>query len=121
VGAEITGANTVVPPDHLTLTKTDAVDTAPLNYLRSIGPSAGGRTVETNSHILRLFTFLTRQALDYNVTWRRFRVTMLACNRRSITYCHCVSVPLVIKYAESMPHILICGHPGCTIFFHITS
>jgi hypothetical protein len=39
----------------------------------------------------------------------------------SITYLGCVFTDLGIQYAERMRHIVICGQPHSTIFFHIIS
>jgi hypothetical protein len=36
----------------------------------------------------------------------------------SITYSECVFLALGIKYAMRMRHIVICGLPSSTIFFH---
>ena len=50
-----------------------------------------------------------------------------SCNYRcsgqaiSITSSECVSVALDIQHALLMRHIVICGLPGSTIFFHIMS
>ena len=45
------------------------------------------------------------------------------CNRKaiSITYSECVIVALGIQHVMRMGHIVICGLPGSTIFFHIIS
>jgi len=37
----------------------------------------------------------------------------------SITYCECVFIALGIQHAMRMRHIVICGLPYSTIFFHI--
>ena len=39
----------------------------------------------------------------------------------NITYSECVFVALVIQHAMRMRHIVICGLPGCAIFFHFIS
>jgi len=38
-----------------------------------------------------------------------------------VTYTKYVFVALRIQHAMSMPHIVICGLPGCKIFFHFVS
>jgi hypothetical protein len=39
----------------------------------------------------------------------------------SITQSQCVFVALCIQHAMRMCHIVICGLPGCTVFFRIVS
>jgi len=39
----------------------------------------------------------------------------------SITYPECVFVALDVQHAKRVSHIVICGLPGSTIFFHIIS
>ena len=58
----------------------------------------------------------------YNVTLRRLRSTIFCSEKAiSITYSECVFVALVTQYAMRMQNIVICGLPGCEIFFHIIS
>jgi len=41
--------------------------------------------------------------------------------KSSITYSECVFVALCIQHAMRMGRIVICGVPGCAIFFCIIS
>jgi len=38
-----------------------------------------------------------------------------------ITFSECMFVALGIQHAQRMCHIVICGLPGCTVFFRIIS
>jgi hypothetical protein len=57
----------------------------------------------------------------YNVTLRHIRATIVTGKTVSITYRECVLLPLVIRHAMRMHHILICDLFGCTKFFYIIS
>jgi len=63
----------------------------------------------------------------YNVTLRRVRVTIVVVEKQSVLHILCVCVcvcvcvcrvDLGIQHAMRMRHIVICGLPGFTIFYH---
>ena len=56
-----------------------------------------------------------------NVTMRRLRNHCCSVKAVSITYSKHAIVALGIQRARHMHHIVICGLPGCTVFFHIIS
>jgi hypothetical protein len=58
----------------------------------------------------------------YGVTLRRVRAIIVAVEKAiSITYSAFVFVVLGIRHVMRMCHIVICGLPGSTVFFYITS
>jgi hypothetical protein len=57
-----------------------------------------------------------------NVTLRHICATIIAMgNAISITYYCCVSMALSTQYAMCMCHIVTCGLPDSTLFFHVIS
>ena len=62
---------------------------------------------------------LKRQAMYYNITFRRSRNHCWSGKKISIAYSVSVFVALGIQYEIRMPHIVICDLPGFTTFFHI--
>jgi hypothetical protein len=57
----------------------------------------------------------------YDVTLRRIRATIVAGTKAiNITNSECVFVSLIIQHAVYMRHIVICGLPFSTLFFHGT-
>jgi hypothetical protein len=78
------------------------------------------RNLRKNETNTRNFNFKQDRQCTYNVTLRRLSCNH-CCNRKPIciTYCECVFVALGIQQAMRMRHIVFCGMPGSTIFFHI--
>jgi len=70
------------------------------------------------------FSFYFRKTgnVCINITLRCIHVITVAVKKQlSIIYSECVSVALVIQHAKHMCYIVICGLPGFTVFFHISS
>jgi hypothetical protein len=65
---------------------------------------------------------VTRQAM-YIYCNIEMHLCNYCCSRKAISvrYSECVFVTLSIKYVVHMHHIVTCGRPGCTIFFHVTT
>ena len=57
----------------------------------------------------------------YKATMRRVRGTIVVVEKQCVTYSECASVALGIQHAMRMCHIVICGLPSSTIFFHTIS
>ena len=59
----------------------------------------------------------------YSVLYMQRGVKGRSCNRKAkrITYSEGVYVALGIEHAMSMRHIVNCGLPSYTIYFHINS
>jgi hypothetical protein len=58
----------------------------------------------------------------YKVTLRHVRATVVAVEKnykkKNVCVCVCVSAALHIQHATCVPHIVICGLPRFTKFFH---
>jgi len=65
---------------------------------------------------------VTKNTENELVKLRPFHATIVAVEKASsITYCEFVFVASGIQHTMRMYHILICGLPVSTIFFHIIS
>jgi len=60
-----------------------------------------------------MYVLCNTQASSYNHCWR--------VEATIITYSGCVFLDLGIQHAMRMRHIVICGLPDSSIFFHILS
>jgi hypothetical protein len=57
----------------------------------------------------------------YSLTMRRVRATIVAVKKQWVSQPEGVFVALVIRHAMGMRHIVMCGLPRSTIFYHVIS
>ena len=79
-------------------------------------PSSG----ETDKKYVKEGNIKTRQAI-YILRNTEARLCNHCCSGKAIRvrYSECAFVALVIQHVMPTRHIVVCGLPGCTIFFHI--
>ena len=84
-------------------------------YIQSWTPDDGGK--DRPKHV-ECYSINSKNCAS---SWFYYRKKHYCCvNAKTITYFECVFVALCIQHAVRIPHIVICGLPGSTGFFHMS-
>jgi hypothetical protein len=92
----------------------------PFHFL--MNDSVKNQSVVSSQNTSVINEHTTRQAI-YVKHDTEARSCNLCCSGKAIiiTYSECVFIALGIQHATRMRHIVICGLPGSTVFFHFIS